>query len=149
MLRTTFFFIVLGLSLAAAFAQEPPAPPADGAGQPRPGGQGMPPRLAYDRSQERTLEGTVQAVELRSMGPGRMVSLSFQAEGASWRVLVGPEQLLARQGMTLAAGDALSILGAATAGPEGPVFLARQISKGDATLTLLDGNGQPLRPGAR
>ena len=136
-------FLAFGLALAPAAAQEPLAPPAEGGG---PSQSSQPPRpMRYDASAERTLQGTVEAVEARSMGRGRMVTLAFQADGAAWKVLVGPEEILTRQNLSFAAGDVLSILGAAMAGPDGQVFLARQITRGDRVLTLLDASGQPVR----
>ena len=126
-------FLVLALaSLEVASVQAPPDPP--------PGGSRRPP--AYDAASEVTIRGTVTSVEVGTRGPGRLVSLVFQTDSNAWKVIAGPEEVVRRQGATLAAGDTLTITGAPMSGPEGQVFLARQITKGDVTLTLLDPSQQ-------
>ena len=123
---------LLALSLAAA--QQPPSPP--------PGGG-----MAYDTTKETTIQGTVSSVDIQTRGPGRMVTLVLRVDSTSWRVLVGPEEILTRQNVSFAAGDALTVLGAPTTGPEGQMFMARQITKAGTTLTLLDANGRPTGMG--
>lgn len=111
----------------ALFAQGPP-----------PGG-GRPPMPQYDPSQEVTLQGTVAAVNTSPRGPGTFVTLTFAAAGRTLEVLVGPDVVLKRAQVTFAAGDALTIVGVA----QGNLFLARQITRGDTVLTLLDAQGRP------
>ncbi|HWQ09071.1 MAG TPA: hypothetical protein VN436_08190 [Holophaga sp.] len=131
MIRETLLVLAIA---AATFAQQPPPPPGGG-------GNGGP--MAYDASAERTLQGSVTSLDIQSRGPGRMVTLAFLADGTTWKVLAGPEDLLKKQGLGLAAGDSLTIVGCAVKGPEGQMFIARQISKGGTTVTLLDASGRP------
>ena len=123
---------LLALSLTAA--PQPPSPP--------PGGG-----MAYDATRETTLQGSVTSVDIQTRGPGRMVTLILQVDSTSWRVLVGPEEILNRQNISYAAGDALTVLGAPATGPEGQIFMARRITKAGATLTLLDAHGRPAGMG--
>lgn len=118
----------------AVFAQGP------GGGSP-PGGR--PPMMRYDASQEVTLQGTVTAVNTSSRGPGLFVTLTFLADEKSYEVMVGPEAVLKQNQVTFAKDDALTIVGVAMAGPQGTMFMARQITKGSTVVTLLDSNGRP------
>ena len=131
----TATLLALGLAVQGEPPQPPPQPPAESGAQPRP--------PAYDTSRERTLQGAVESVDIRSQGPGRMVTLNLRVDSAAWRIVVGPEEVLARQGVSFAAGDALSVLGAPTDGPDGTVFLARQITRNGVTWTFLDASGRP------
>lgn len=99
--------------------------------------------MAYDASAEQTLQGSVTSVDIQSRGPGRMVTLAFLADGTTWKVMAGPEDVLKKHGLTLAAGDSLTIVGCAMKGPEGQVFMARQITRNGITVTLLDPGGRP------
>ena len=118
---------------AMAEAQQPPMP--------QPAGPHM--RMAYDASKEVTLQGVVSSVEIETRGPGRMISLVFQVDATSWKVPLGPEAVMERQGISFAYGDSLIILGAPVTGPEGQIFRARQITKEGTTLVLLEANGRP------
>jgi hypothetical protein len=133
--------LAMGLAIAMpAFTQAPPAPPS--------GGSEAPPPLAYDLSKETTLQGTVTEVNTGGDGRMRMVTLTFQADSTSWKVMAGPEGLLNRQNIAFVAGDSLTILGVPMEGPEGQGFLARRITKGSVVLNLLDAQGRPAM-GAR
>lgn len=126
--------MLLGWALCAQAPDPGGAPPA---------GQGRPPRLGYEASKEATLQGTVTAVTLATRGRGAFVTLAFLAGGTSYEVLAGPEEVLKRLGLTLAKDDVLTIVGAPLAGPDGARFLARTLTKGDLTVTLLDAEGRP------
>lgn len=126
----------LALACSALVLAAPPAPPAGGAGTP-------PAPMAYDASQEQTLQGQVVTLKADTRGPRRMVVLTFTTEAATWKVLAGPQDLLRRQGLSLAAGDTLTLVGVPVAVPDGKGFLARQITRDGTTATLLDANGRP------
>jgi hypothetical protein len=119
------------------FAQGPGGPPPEG---------GRPPMMRYDASKEVTLQGTVSAVTTATRGPGTFVTLTFVADGTTYQVLAGPEALLKQSQVSFAKGDALTIVGVAMTGPQGTAFMARQITKGDTVVTLLDGDGRPVNP---
>ena len=130
MKRALFILACLGVGLILA-AQEP-----------GPGGD-RPPRPNYDASKEVTLQGTVITVNLSSQGPGPFVTLSFLAETTTYEVMVGPQALLARNQVSLAQGDILTIVGVAGSGPQGTRFMARSILKEGTLVTLLNQDGSP------
>ncbi len=127
--------LVLSMGTLGIAHQAPPPPPASG----------QPPRMQYDLSQEQTLQGTVAQIQTRGQGPMNMVMLTFTVASGSRTVCVGPEGMLARRGLALAVGDALTILGASTQGPDGEVFMARTVTREGTTVDLLDSQGQPIR----
>ena len=57
------------------------------------------------------------------------------------------EFYLTEQGITLAKGDTLEILGSRVTIDAKPILIARQINKGKATWTLRDASGRPLWSG--
>ena len=81
---------------------------------------GPPPRINYDASKEVTLQGTVTTVNISTHGPGPFVSLTFLADGTTYDVMVGPQAVLTKQSVTLAAGDALTLVGVASTGGAAP-----------------------------
>jgi hypothetical protein len=123
--------LVTGL---AVFAQGPGAPPP---------GEGRPPMMRYDASKEVTLQGTVSAVNIDTRGPGPFVTLTFVSAGTTCEVLAGPEFLVKQSRISFAKDDVLTIVGVSMDGPRGTAFVARQITKGDIVLTLLDQDGRP------
>jgi hypothetical protein len=54
--------------------------------------------------------------------------------------------LLESNHLTLAAGDAIRVVGESVTSASGTQFLARLIQKGDQTLLLRNPRGFPLRP---
>jgi hypothetical protein len=138
-MRIPLLILIAGLSLGFGLSAQggPGGPPPQGQGQ------GQPPRLAYDASQEVTLEGSVTAVTVATQGPGPFVTLSFRSGDKTYEVLAGPQAVLTQNQVSFTQGDALTILGVVQAGPKGNRFLARQITKGTTVVTLLDSNGQP------
>jgi hypothetical protein len=121
---------ILALALAVSAAAQPAGAPPQG-------------RSLYDSSKEQTLQGTVGSVQTETRGPGIMVSLTFKTDSATWNVMVGPQEVVSKGGLTLAVGDVLSIVGAPVNGPGGTAFMARQITKDGTTLALLDAQGRP------
>lgn len=110
------------------------------AAQATPPGNGQrPPQMSYDTSKEVSLSGTVSAVNTRSQGPGKMVTLTLQTQSKAVEILVGPDFILKTKSISFATGDEITVLGA----PLGQGYMARQITRGSETLTLLDESGQP------
>ncbi len=114
-----------------------------GAGGPPPQGGGQPPRINYDASKEVTLQGTVTTVNISTHGPGPFVSLTFLADGTTYDVMVGPQAVLTKQSVTLAAGNALTLVGVASTGGRGTLFMARILNKDGTLVTLLNADGSP------
>jgi len=128
------FLIILVSVLVgwALFAQEPGP------------GRGQPPRPRYDASKEVSLQGTVSAVNVSTQGPGPFVSLSFLSDSKTYEVMVGPQAVLTSQQITFTQGDALTIVGVASTGPRGTLFMARTITKDGTLVTLLNQDGTPV-----
>ncbi|WP_005034916.1 hypothetical protein [Holophaga foetida] len=106
--------------------------------QPAGGGQ-RPPRMSYETSKEVSLQGTVSSVNTRSQGPGKIVTLTLQTQSKGVEIMVGPEFILKAKNFTFATGDEITVVGA----PMAQGYVARQITRGSETLTLLDESGQP------
>ena len=114
------------------------------------GQQGSP---MYDVKTETTIKGTVESVDTipgmggqgrRSMGGTHLV---VKTETETIEVHVGPTAYLTEKGITLAKGDTLEIVGSRITINKEPVFIAKQIKKGDNTWTLRDASGRPLWSG--
>jgi hypothetical protein len=105
----------------------------------------------YDSSTEVRLTGTVEAVETVA-GPGREsrdmgglhLTLKTAAESIEVEVHLGPAAFLAEKKMTVAKGDTIEILGSRITMNDRVVLIAREIKKGEDTVTLRDGSGRPL-----
>ena len=131
--------VVLTLSMASAA-------PAWSQG-PR-GGQGSP---RYDTATEATFRGTVEAVKQIEgggyRGPGTHVVLKT-ADGTV-DVHLGPKSFLDEHKLTVAAGDAVEILGSRVKVAGGDAVIAREIRSGGQTLILRDETGVPRWSGGR
>nr|WP_320131485.1 hypothetical protein [uncultured Holophaga sp.] len=104
----------------------------------------------YDLAHERSLRGQVTAVQVQAAGPGKVVTLSVEAEGQTVTLFLAPESVLAEHHISFKVGDRV----AATCAPVEPGrFRVREIACGERTLTLLDkegrhlGNGKPSEGG--
>jgi hypothetical protein len=105
----------------------------------------------YNPATETTLTGTVD--EVRQMpAPGRGgggVHLILSAEAGPVEVHVGPAAFVTAKHITFAKGDALTVVGSKVMMAGQDVVIAREIKKGDQTLTLRDEKGIPLWAGQR
>jgi len=137
--RTSYLLLTaLGLALGLTlFAQPPGAEPPPSAG-------GRPPGFQYDTSREETLQGTLTAVKVATRGPGPFVTLTFLSDGKTYEVMAGPEEKLKQQQVVFAVDDVVTIVGVPKEGPHGTLFLARQITRADMVLTLLNQDGSPI-----
>ena len=137
--RTPYLLLtILGLALGlTVFAQPPGAEPPPSAG-------GRPPGIQYDTRREVTLQGTLTAVKVATRGPGPFVTLTFLSDGKTYEVMAGPEEKLKQQHVVFAIDDVVTIVGVPQEGPRGTLFLARQITRWDMVLTLLNQDGSPI-----
>jgi len=121
-----------------AFAQEPPPP------QPRQGQPGGQMRMQpYDVSKEETIKAKVADVKEQTRGQMTMVSLAIELDGKDYQVVLGPTELLKEKSISFAKGDEVTIKGVKGESPQGLRIRAREIRKGNQTLTLLDAEGRP------
>lgn len=107
----------------------------------------------YDVTTETTIVGTIDRVEViagsggrgrRGLGGTHLVVVTDKGPVA---VHVGPTAYLKDQGIGLAKGDAVEILGSRVTIDNEPALIARRIKKGDQTWTLRDAAGRPAWSG--
>jgi DNA/RNA endonuclease YhcR with UshA esterase domain len=100
----------------------------------------------YDVSTETTLTGTVDSLTM--MAPERRggggLHLVLATSSGSIEVHVGPASFVSSHHVTVAKGDALTVVGSKVTMGGRDVLLAREIRKGDQVLTLRDARGFPL-----
>lgn len=126
---------------------------APAAGAQAGGGRG--PGRNYDPATESTVSGQVSAVE-NVMPQGRAgrrglggLHLTLKTSNEAVVVHLGPAAFLKEKGFAVAVGDQVDITGSRVNLEGGAVLLAREIKRGDQTLTLRDASGRPQWSGAR
>jgi len=107
----------------------------------------------YDLGTETTVTGTVERlVSLPPPGGGRGqggTHLVLETDTETLEVHLGPTAFLAAQGIALAAGDTVEVLGSRVVIDDQPVLLARELTRGDDRWTLRDSSGRPAWRGGR
>jgi hypothetical protein len=133
------FLVVAVAALTAVWA----APPLSGQTPARSGSPAAVPR--YDTSTEATLKGSVEAVKQIS-GPkgwgGTHVTLKTEKETID--VHVGPSWYLAQKQINFAKGEQIEVIGSRVKFGDSDALIAREIKKGEQTLTLRNAQGIPL-----
>lgn len=106
-------------------------------------------RFQYDKSAEVTIKGTVEEVATRGEGERSRSVLMVKAGEETLNVPLGPSQFMAESKVTFTKGDQVEIIGVKREFRGGVMVMAREIKKGDQTLTLRDEQGNPKwgRPG--
>ncbi len=133
-----------GVSIAAlvllAVAPLTAQPQGRGGGSPR-----------YDLATEATVTGTVMSVEqIASPGGGRGrgglggTHITLKTSADTLEVHLGPTAFLKEKKVAIAKGDALVVVGSRVAVDAEPVFIAKEVKKGDSVWTLRDAAGLPL-----
>jgi hypothetical protein len=115
-------------------------------------GQGMH-MPKYDPATVVTVKGTVQEVQEGMMQSGRMgqmkgmdhmgLHLILKTDSASLTVLVGPSSFVKEKNFTFTKGDQIEVTGSKVKYDSADAVIAREIKKGDKTLTLRDEKGVP------
>jgi len=120
-----------GLASIAAFAQGPGQP---GTTYPR-----------YNPATEVTVQGTVQEVK-QFTGPRGFTGthVILKTDQATLDVHLGPSPFLAQHKFEVKQGDQLQVKGSKVQLNGADVLLAREVKKGEQTLTLRDAQGFPL-----
>jgi hypothetical protein len=77
------------------------------------------------------------------------IHLTLETASESLEVHLGPAGFLTEKKLSVAKGDALEIVGSRLTIDDKAVLVARQIKKGDQTVTLRDESGRPLWSGGR
>jgi hypothetical protein len=92
------------------------------------------------------LEGKISEIDyLPGATPDTgMVEVRVLSAGKSDLIRLAPCGYLKQSGLHLKEGDVVSLRGFRVAGMEGDLIVATAIQKGDKSLSLRDGRGQPL-----
>jgi hypothetical protein len=109
--------------------------PANGsAGQPK-----------YDPKTESTIRGTVEEVKhYPSQRGGRTGEhVVLKTEGGMVDVHLGPTDYWEKNGFSLAKSDSIEVIGSRVKVGDAEVFLAREVKKGDKSVTLRNAQGIP------
>jgi hypothetical protein len=132
--------VLLILALLAALIV-PPAFAQLGKG-PR---KGMP---NYDPATETTLKGTVEEVKEVECQMCRMgttgTHLMVKSGSETLEVHLGPTAFLTEQKANFAKGDEIEVVGSKVKVNDSEALIAREVRKGEKTLTLRDAQGIPL-----
>jgi hypothetical protein len=139
--RTTAFVLgVLLLSISTAFAQQ---------------GAGRGPMM-YDTKTETKLAGTVEEVKIGAGMAGHHPDACCAEMGAQGthvmlktdketiEVMLGPSFYLREHKIELVKGDSVEVVGSRITMMASPALIAREIRKGETSVTLRDPNGRPL-----
>jgi len=126
-LRTAAMTVALVAGGAAALAQM-----AHGAG------------MAYDPKTEVTIEGTMDDVmTMPGTQPLSGVHLALETKDGIVHVHVGTPEYLAKQKVSFAKGDRITVTGSRIKGEGFEAILARTVTKGQVVVTLRDEDGTP------
>ncbi len=102
------------------------------------------PLRGYDRANEVAVQGTV--VEVRHMtraGNPYGTYLLLQTESSVLRVHLGSQAWAARKSRRLSPGEPVEVLGAFARYGNSQILLAREVRKGETTLTFRNERGFP------
>ncbi len=123
--------LVAGWPVLPTQAQAPPGPP-----------KGVP---MYNTATETTVTGTVEAVNQVAGRKGMAgTHLTLKTERETLDVHAGPSWFLAEKQMEFAKGDSIEVTGSRAKIGETETLIAREIKKGDKTLTLRNAQGIPV-----
>lgn len=104
----------------------------------------------YDAAAEVTLHGTITEVKkVQCEGCGYMAGthLMLKTAAESMEVMLGPTTFLNNKDFALTKGDEIEVTGAKIKIDDQYQLLAREVKKGEHTLTLRDKSGRPMWAG--
>lgn len=113
------------------------------------GGKGSP---RYDPSTETKIQGAVQEVrEQPCPNGGRCVGqhVTLKAETGTFDVHLGPADYWKKNGIELLKGDSIEVTGSRVLVDGKEALIAREVRKGDKTVTLRNAQGVPAWSGGR
>lgn len=98
----------------------------------------------YDPAAETTFKGVVEEVKLVPPTGGKPVAYLVVKNGLDTvQVFLCPKSFLDEMGVTFKAEDAIQVTGSKVRQDGGDLILAREVVKGEDTLTLRFKNGKP------
>jgi len=100
----------------------------------------------YDPKTEVTVTGTVEKItESASRGGLRMGRhVTLETDGGTVEVHLGPVGYWKKNGFDLAKGDTIEVTGSKSKVDDTEVMRAREVKKGEKTVTLRNAQGVPL-----
>ncbi|HYL10970.1 MAG TPA: hypothetical protein VEU31_09550 [Candidatus Acidoferrales bacterium] len=102
-------------------------------------------RPIYDQATEVTVKGTVETVTQHEGRRDRSgTHLALKTEKETFDVHVGPSWYLTQNKISFAKGDHVEVIGSQVKIGDANVLLAREIKKGEQTITLRNAQGIPL-----
>jgi hypothetical protein len=101
----------------------------------------------YDPASETVIHGVVETVrDNASFCRWGGTEVALKTDKKTLTVSLGPTPFLSQSDFSVAKGDKLSVTGF-EAGGQTPYLIAREVTKGDRTLTLRDAQGFPVWAG--
>jgi hypothetical protein len=101
----------------------------------------------YDSRAEYVVKGTVAGVKTHdSMMGFKDTHIIITTVAGDMEVHVGPAVYLAKHGLEVKPGDEVVVTGCKTIYEEKPVLVARQIKRGDLSVTVRNTRGKPVWP---
>ena len=98
----------------------------------------------YNSATEVTMNGSVEIVEQISEPQGRSgIHLNLKADQQTIEVHVGPSWFLTQNKISFVKGDQIEVTGSKVKFGNSDVLIAREIKKGENTITLRDARGIP------
>jgi hypothetical protein len=102
-------------------------------------------RRMYNPATEVTVKGTVEEVNQVTGRRGWAgTHLTLKTDGGSLDVHLGPSSFMASKKFEIAKGDQIEVIGSKVSYQGHDGLVAREIRKGDQTLTVRDAQGIPL-----
>jgi hypothetical protein len=99
----------------------------------------------YDKATETKLKGTVEELKfLPPTGQKPMAYLVLKNGQGTVDVFLCPKSFLDEMGVTFKASDEIQVTGSKVKQDSADLILAREVVKGDDTLTLRFGDGKPV-----
>lgn len=102
--------------------------------------------LEYNAAREVSVQGTVISYTANTSAPPHGPHVTLQTSSGVLDVNLGNADLLTANHLTLAAGDAIRVVGENVAFGSATEFVARLIQKGNQAVLLRSARGFPLRP---
>jgi len=96
----------------------------------------------YDAFKEETIKGTVASVSELVSGPETLVCLAVMVDGREWQLTLAPPTFLKEKNATFSKNDEITIKGYKTQNLRGATIRAREVTKGETILILLDKDGK-------
>jgi hypothetical protein len=101
----------------------------------------------YDPAAEVSLQGVVQEIKAIENWMGMRnqsgTHLVLKTARETIEVHLGPTSYVTAQGVTFAAGDRIEVIGSRVKYEDADAIIAREVKKGEQTLTLRDARGIP------